>query len=218
MLAEYWLEAATTLVATVALVAGWRKRQNKARQAFIEDYAFRARLQQRLATTYPHLTPAQQDLVLQSLREYFQICREARGRMIAMPSQAVDLVWHEFILFTREYDQFCRKGLGRFLHHTPAEAMQARTSAQQGIKRAWRIACLREGIDPHKPSSLPLLFALDALLLIPDGFHYSLDCLGKRSDNNYCATHIGCSSGCGGGCSSDSGSDSGCGGGGCGGD
>jgi len=217
MLADYWLEAGSTLLLTLVALLGWRRQRQRARQAYIDNYAFRGRLQLRLAETYPHLSTDQQALVMQALREYFQICLEAKGRMIAMPSQAVDLVWHEFILFTRDYEQFCKKGLGRFLHHTPAEAMQARTAAQQGIKRAWRIACLREEIDPRKPGKLPLLFALDAMLEIPDGFHYTLDCLGRRDNNDYCASHINCSSGCGGGCSSDG--DSGCsGGGGCGGD
>jgi hypothetical protein len=105
---------------------------------------------------------AQRVLVFDGLREYFQLCREARNRLVAMPSQVVDDAWHEFILFTRQYQQFCERGLGRFLHHTPAEAMRSPTDAQDGIKRAWRLACRRDGIDPKAPQSLPLLFALDA--------------------------------------------------------
>jgi hypothetical protein len=77
-----------------------------------------------------------------------------------MPSQVVDDAWHEFILFTRQYQQFCERGLGRFLHHTPAEAMRSPTDAQDGIKRAWRLACRRDGIDPKAPQSLPLLLRL----------------------------------------------------------
>ncbi|MNR31971.1 hypothetical protein D3C85_1495160 [compost metagenome] len=70
---------------------------------------------------------------------------------------------------------------------------------------------------------LPLLFAIDALLNIADGYRYSLDCRDKSSPlygDGYCAGHIGCASGCGGdsGGSSDSCSDGGDGGGGCGGD
>jgi hypothetical protein len=142
-----------------------------------------------------------------------------------MPSQVVDVAWHEFILFTREYSQFCSKALGHFLHHTPAEAMKSRVEAQSGIKRAWRISCHREQINPFSPKRLPIIFALDARLNIEDGFHYELDCMklqsstlgGGVSDGGYCGSHIGCSSGCAGsagdgGCSGDGG------GGGCGGD
>ncbi len=102
--------------------------------------------------------------MLQGLREYFLLCHRAGQRMVAMPSQAVDVVWHEFILFTRAYQGFCRRALGRFLHHVPAEAMRTPTDAQDGIKRAWRLACHREGLDPKTPERLPLIFALDAML------------------------------------------------------
>jgi len=136
-----------------------------------------------------------------------------------MPSQAVDDAWHTFILFTRSYESFCRNAFGRFLHHTPAEAMRSATQAQEGIKHAWRLACRREGLDPRSPSRLPLLFGIDAMLGIGNGFHYQLQCNPGAGASSYCASHIGCSS-CGGGCSGDRsgcGGDSGCGGG-CGGD
>jgi hypothetical protein len=124
-------------------------------------------------------------------------------------AQAVDDAWHAFILFTRSYDRFCQPALGRFLHHTPAEAMVSPTIAQEGIKRAWNLACRREGIDPKAPARLPLLFAIDAMLGIPDGFRSELRCSPGEGSSGYCASHIGCTS-CGGGC----GGDSGCGGGG----
>jgi hypothetical protein len=134
-----------------------------------------------------------------------------------MPSQAVDDAWHEFILFTRQYAQFCRSAFGRFLHHTPAEAMRSPTQASDGIKRTWRLACAGEGIDPERPQRLPRLFAMDAALLIAGGFIYQLDCLAAGCDGamgaGFCASHIGCGSGC----SGDSGSSDGDGGSGCGG-
>ncbi|PCJ59714.1 MAG: hypothetical protein COA79_09930 [Planctomycetota bacterium] len=35
------------------------------------------------------------------------------------PSNPVDLVWHEFLLFTKYYADFCMENFGRFLHHLP---------------------------------------------------------------------------------------------------
>ncbi len=171
--------------------------------------------------------------MLSGLREYLLLCRAAGKRMVAMPSQVVDVAWHELILHTRLYQHVCRKGLGRFLHHTPAQAMRSPRQAQEGIRRAWKLACRREGIDPQNPTRLPLLFALDTELAIADGFRYTLNC-AQRQDGSaavYCASHIGCSSGCASdsgstfgsdgqdsrhGCGGDSGGDggSGCGGGG----
>jgi hypothetical protein len=79
--------------------------------------------------------------------------------------------------------------------------MSTPTLAQEGIKRAWRLACAKEHINPATPSTLPLIFAIDAMLNIADGFKYSLNCQDKNSpaqEDGYCAGHIGCASGCSG--------------------
>lgn len=195
----------------------WRKWQQAGRALFIEKFPLQERLDHRLAIRQPGLNADQRAEVLEGLRDYFLICNTAGRRAVAMPSQAVDDAWHEFILFTRHYEQFCRRAFGRFLHHTPVEAMSSPTQAGDGIRRAWRLSCAHEGIDPKAPERLPRLFALDAALGIAGGFVYQLDCLaaGGTGNGGYCASHIGCGSGC----SGDSGSSSdGDGGGGCGGD
>jgi hypothetical protein len=38
---------------------------------------------------------------------------------LAVPSDAVDLVWHAFLLFTRDYSEFCDMLGWGFIHHTP---------------------------------------------------------------------------------------------------
>lgn len=196
---------------------GYGKAARARREKLIDSYRFPESIAAKVSKTYPHLNEQQVSQVMRGLREYFHISNLAGRRTVSMPSQAVDVAWHEFILFTKKYEYFCNKALGRFLHHTPAEAMRSPTIAQQGIKTAWRTSCKREGILPLAATRLPLLFAIDAELNIPDGFRYSLDC--KRTPgSDYCAGHIGCSSGCGGGCSSGcSGDSSGGDGGGCGG-
>ncbi|KQW37870.1 hypothetical protein [Rhizobacter sp. Root404] len=80
------------------------------------------------------------------------------------------------------------------------------TTQRDGLRRACYWACRAEGIDPRKPSRLPLLFALDATLGIAGGYVYALDCglLGADRGTTHCAGDL--SSGCGG-----SSGDSGCG-------
>lgn len=174
-------------------------RANKTRQLkYIEQYQFHNGIRHKLSQKHPQLSQQQIDMVFQGLRDYFRICHRARKRMVSMPSQAVDDAWHEFILSTRIYEKFCNKALGRFLHHTPAEAMSTPTFANEGIKRSWRLACALEQINPKKPVRLPLLFAMDGLLNIEKGFTYQLDCK-MNAAGAYCASHIGCSAGCGGG-------------------
>lgn len=224
----------TFLLAVLAL-RGLQQWLVRRRLAFIDHYPFHPAIASRLRKKRPQLTTEQEALVLRGLKDYFRICAKAgRRRLVAMPSQVVDDAWHEFILFTRAYESFCRKGLGRYLHHTPAEAMGGPARARESIRRAWRLACAKEGIDPLHPSRLPLLFALDSLLAIPDGFNYVPDCTltgsTRLGNSGYCASDIGCASGCAGDsassggtdssgdCSSDGGDCGGsCGGGGCGG-
>lgn len=172
-------------------------------------------------------------------------CNRSRNQFVAMPSKAVDALWHEFILHTRAYQDWCDIALGRFLHHTPAEALGGNPQRNDGLRRAWFWACKDESINPRHPTRLPLLFALDAKLGIEGGFHYLPDCrdIDAKSDrggdggggSGYCGTSFsdgsssGDSAGFGGsesnssegghGGGSDSGSDGGGdGGGGCGGD
>ena len=206
-------------LALIGLVV-WKLRGAAAvrrRADFIDNYDFHPAVMNKFREVRPDLTEAQEELVLAGLRDYFHLCNKAKRRMVAMPSQVVDDAWHAFILFTRAYDMFCRKAFGRFLHHTPAEAMAAPTMAQDGIKRAWRLACARDGIDPKNPARLPLLFSIDTDLNIPNGFRYSLNCAAAaaaagsmQNSGSYCASHIGCGGGCGG---DSGGSDSGDGGG-----
>lgn len=236
----YFIIAFLILLAILVLVSFWQRRQHAQRENFINTFTFPPRIREQLMKIYPHLSADQADNIIGGLRTYFHLCRAAGPRrMVAMPSQAVDVAWHEFILFTRVYDNFCRQSLGYFLHHTPAEAMNSPTDAQKGIKTAWRLACQRENMNPKHPAYVPGLFAMDALCAIPDGFHYVLDCQKTPLTNlsaptrpagsasmAYCVSHIGCSSGgCGGiggcgGCGGIGKSDGGGGdaGGGCGGD
>jgi len=198
-------------IITISLLAYfWKKEQRKKQLRFIENYKFSPILIKRVKAQHDYLSDADMKKVVEATRDYFYICNQAKGKMVAMPSEIVDVFWHEFLLFTREYQLFSKKAIGRFLHHTPTEVMKSPTSAQEGIKRAWRLACAKEGIDPKYPSKLPPLFSIDKSLKIKGGFNYQLNCKGgtpMSSSGGYCATDIGCTSGCTGdsGSSSDGG-------------
>ena len=102
-----------------------------------------------------------------------------------MPSQAADVLWHEFILYTREYQSFCARAFGGFLHHTPAVVLAPQhKQSNQGLRRVWWHACKIENIDPAHPTRLPLLFALDTKLGVPNGFVYAPDCSDLRRDGS----------------------------------
>lgn len=191
------------LLLVVAVIVIYRKGRYQARQQFLDQYQIPDAVVDRFRLKHPELNGAQETLVRDGLKQYFQICQRARGRFVAMPSQVVDDMWHDFILFTRHYRNFCDKAFGRFLHHTPVEAMPSPYLATAGIRRTWFHACHIEGIDPKHPDRLPLLFALDAQLGIAQGFFYTLNCANTAtsSSNTFCASNIGCggsATGCGG--------------------
>lgn len=208
----------TTLLLFVAsLLVYFIARNNRASRArFLEHFTFPKGLDARLLKRRPELTPAQIRLVFEGLRQYFFIAMKANRRMVAMPSQVVDDLWHEFILYTRHYQAFCDKALGRYLHHTPAEAMILPGAQSSALRLSWKLACKLEGIDPAKPRRLPLLFAIDSQLGIADGFHYVPDCKGvaNQSGGTYCGADLGSDSGSASDSDTSCGSDSdgGCGG------
>lgn len=202
-----YLECAALLIVFTVIVVVLKRNKLKLRSQRIEQFSYPAGLTDKIIARYPHLTPEQVNYVIAGLKEYFQICLKAGKRNVSMPSQVVDVAWHEFILFTRHYHYFCEKTFGRYLHHTPTEAMKSQTIAEAGIKTAWALACQRENINPTQPERLPILFAIDTDLAITDGFRYSLNC--KNTKDTYCAGHIsscggsGCSSSCGSSCGGD---------------
>ncbi len=121
-------------------------------QLWIDTYRFPALVASTVTDTYPHLTEPQVKSVLKGSRKFFHICREAGPVMIAMPFQVVEVACMNSFFPPVIIKRFAKKAFGRFLHHTPAEAMQQTGKGPDGIKRAWRLACGREGLSPKIPS------------------------------------------------------------------
>jgi hypothetical protein len=163
-----------TLVTFFALaVISWRRKL--ARGRVVDETVFPRHLRPAVRKSYPALTDAQLADIERGLRQFFHCHLRARG-FVAMPSQAVDAMWHAYILDTRAYARFCQEAFGRFLHHSPAETLGHDAKRNDGLRRTWFHACKLEGIDPRAPTALPLLFALDMQLAIPGGFRYLPDC------------------------------------------
>ena len=215
-----------TFLAIVVGVAHRRWQIAEGRR-FILAHTFPTFLRAKVLAAHPELSQAQLGDIERGLRQFFVASLQAGGRFVAMPSKAVDALWHEFILHTRGYQAFCARAFGRMLHHTPAEALGPKatqgSSQFAGLRRAWYWSCKEEGIDPRKPDRLPLLFALDTTLAIAGGYHYVPDCslLGADRGSTHCGTSFGCGSSCGssggdgdGSSGGDGGCGSGCGGGG----
>lgn len=227
------------LVATLAAFSVRGRFKSEHREAFIQNYRWPPGLLERFAEKHPDLTPAQREQVVRGLRQFFLVHLRSDCDYVSMPSRVVDDLWHEFILYTREYRDFCRRAFGKFLHHLPSAALSPlRKRSNVGLRRTWWWACREESINPRNPDRLPLLFAIDHQLAIPNGFHYVPDCAAilpggevmqcgadfasRRIDGTIEGFGRKRDSGCGAssGCAGSGGDGSGCGGdgGGCGGD
>jgi hypothetical protein len=210
-----------TLVITLAVIySRWR---TAVRAEFIRQYRFPQGLFEKLQKKRPGLSLKDCQLVALGLRRFFLTYLKGKRSPVSMPSQIVDDLWHEFILYTKLYENFCGRAFGRFMHHTPAIAMGTVTDPDAGMRRCWWHACREESINPRKPTRLPLLFAMDAKLNIEDGFLYALDCdrVARKTTGDkpiYCGGDFALMRDRGGGCGGGSGcnsSDSSCSGGGC---
>jgi hypothetical protein len=139
-------------------------------RTYIESYSFPGALREKLEA-HPDLdlSGTQISLVLDGLRTWFVACLYADGKTLGMPSRAVDIAWHEFILLTREYQSFCDEAFGYYLHHSPEETMD---EAMPGPLRRTLLAAEREPIVPGY-AGIPFLFAIDGELGIPEGQNWT---------------------------------------------
>jgi hypothetical protein len=186
------MTAVITILFCVAVSAIlWKKWIQAVRAEFIRNYRLPKGIFDSLQRKYPHLEPKDCHLVSRALRLFFLAHLKSGRKYVSMPSQAVDEVWHDFILNTRDYAKFCRGAFGRFMHHTPAVVLGSHTKSNEGLRRCWWFACVEENIDPKKPLRLPLLFAIDGKLNIPDGFTYVPDCKGVADGASGGPVHCG---------------------------
>ena len=177
-----WTMTTISVLFVLMLAAGiWAARE---RSRLVREAPLPRFLRRKLMDAYPHLTLRDTELVERGLRQFFIACQRSNKRFVAMPSQVVDSMWHEFILHTSAYREWCDLVVGRFIDHVPAEVLGRKASTNDGLRRAWFWSCRDESINPKQPSRLPLLFALDAKFAIPGGFTYMADCKGVRREGD----------------------------------
>jgi hypothetical protein len=180
------------LAAGIAIAALWLALQTHRRREFISGYEWPSGLLAKLESHHPGFTRKESALVGSGLRQFFHAYLRSGRQFVSMPSQVADDLWHEFILYTREYQSFCQSAFGGFLHHTPAVVLSpTHKHNNAGLRRVWWHACKLENINPTQPSRLPLLFALDAKLKIPNGFVYHPNCEALRREQGSAAGYCG---------------------------
>lgn len=96
------------------------------------------------------------------LRQWLRCAGEALrdDQAVALPSRAVDELWHGLILSTARYAAFCGDAYGRFLHHNPELDGRASAEALARTVTAWTRV--------RRPGEQGVLWNLDAVVGVPD--------------------------------------------------
>ncbi len=55
----------------------------------------------------------------EGLKQFLIVCASTPGYKVT--SDAIDSMWHTFLLFTKDYREFCTRYLGKFINHEPFE-------------------------------------------------------------------------------------------------
>jgi len=162
-----------TLILSITLLIVWLRWRQAVRADYIRTYMFPPGIFAKLQARRPELSLKDCQLTARALRQFFLAYLKGGRQFVAMPSQVAGYLWHELTQYPRHYKAFCDQAFGRFMHHTPAIALGTDRQDNAGLRRTWRHTCIDENIDPRNPLRLPLLFALDAKLNIPNGFRYA---------------------------------------------
>jgi len=164
---------------------GYTKYMSSERDKFIDKFIFPEFVFEKLVLVYPDLREDNLKLVANGLRQYFSVCNKAGRKMVAMPSQIVDVAWHAFILHSKEYHDFCKGAFGYHLHHRPFSKTDNSDELTDGIKLAWQYCCEIEDVNPVKPVHTPVLFFIDYNLNIPDANKFSFEVSRYIESNQY---------------------------------
>lgn len=118
-----------------------------------------------LKLSFPELSTQQQDWIVEGFKDYLAM-HVWREQHLAMPSYAVDQLWHSLLTDPVGYRALCLKILGRELKHIEYDEnndvpVKAR---QDAYFQAWCMSCKVNALEARSTSVLPRLFAVDYVL------------------------------------------------------
>ncbi|ENW98736.1 hypothetical protein F900_02819 [Acinetobacter modestus] len=186
----------TVIVVNQALIA--RTRRDKLEK--IEQLKINPIFWKELQQKYPVLNLKQRQLIEQGFKDYLAL-QVLQKQAYAMPSHAVDELWHVMLKYPIQYQQLCQQTIGRTLHHSPYEATTKPEEQAQQLFEAWKYSCMLHGYNPRNTMQLPRLFAIDQALGWENGQLFELEQMTKDFAK-YMQDQSSSSSSCGSSCSS----------------
>lgn len=156
----------------------------KARLDYIKNYQFPSIVMKKFMEQYPKLSMEDTKLVEIGLKQFFMLyalCQEGTKPKhgFLMPSRLVDELWHNFMLDSANYYKFCKHVYGGMFHHKPGPDNGGNKKLHLEKKFSKELTNTYEYLKKLKDytavatiGSVPVLFALDSLCRIENGFYY----------------------------------------------
>lgn len=186
----------SVVVMDIAFVA--RSRRHKLEK--IERLKIDPIIWDQIRQQYPELGLKQRKLIEQGFKDYLAL-HAMQKQGYAMPSHAVDLLWHTLLEHPQYYKQLCKETLGRALKHQPHDHTIALEVQRQQLFESWRYSCMLHEFNPRNSTQMPRLFAIDRALNWNNGQYFELEQMTKGYAK-YLQDQSSSSSSCGSSCSS----------------
>ena len=157
----------------------------------------------KLKQQYPELSLKQRRLIELGFKDYLAL-HVMQKQAYAMPSHAVDALWHVMLQYPIQYQQLCEQTIGRTLNHSPYDGTTRPEEQAKQLFEAWKYSCMLHGYNPRNTMQLPRLFVVDQVLGWEHGQSFELAQMTKdfakymQSQSSSSSCGSSCSS-CGGG-------------------
>jgi hypothetical protein len=101
-------------------------KETPAQKMYKKMKAFDFSMVHRRLLLHEHYAPENVVRMEEEYRRWLSLALTTKGDERIPISREVDPFWHEHILFTKEYVEFGNKLIGKYIHHTPADARDIR--------------------------------------------------------------------------------------------
>ena len=189
----------TVIVVNQALIT--RTRRDKLER--IEQLKIDPMFWNKLKQQYPELSLKQRRLIELGFKDYLAL-HVMQKQAYAMPSHAVDALWHVMLQYPIQYQQLCEQTIGQTLNHSPYDGTTRPEEQVKQLFEAWKYSCMLHGYNPRNTMQLPRLFVVDQVLGWEHGQSFELAQMTKdfakymQSQSSSSSCGSSCSS-CGGG-------------------
>ena len=184
----------TIIVVNNALIA--RTRRKKLQK--IDELKIDAIFWNQFRNQYPELSLKQRRLIELGFKDYLAL-HVMQKQAYAMPSHAVDALWHVMLQYPIQYQQLCEQTIGRTLNHSPYDGTTRSEEQAKQLFEAWKYSCMLHGYNPSNTMQLPRLFAVDQVLGWENGQSFELAQMTKdfaKYMQDQSSSSSSCSSSC----------------------